>query len=67
MRTFEQYLESLGEEGQEFLTEKKKWIPKDLKKGRCTPFPNPDCPEDSPQGRLAKTFKKHHGFHKKKD
>lgn len=42
------------------------WIPKDLKKGRCTPAPNPDCPVGSPQYNLAMTFKKHHGFHKKK-
>ena len=39
------------------------WIPKDLKKGRCTPAPNPDCPVGSPQYNLAMTFKKHHGFH----
>lgn len=41
-----------------------KWIPKNLKKGRCTPLGNPDCPPGSPQYNLAKTFKKHHGFHK---
>ena len=45
---------------------KKKWIPKNLKKGRCTPAPNPNCPVGSPQYNLAKTFKKHHGFHKGK-
>jgi len=45
---------------------KKKWIPKNLKKGRCTPAPNPDCPKGSPQYNLAMTFKKYHGFHKKK-
>lgn len=39
------------------------WIPKNLKKGRCTPLGNPDCPEGSPQYNLAVTFKKHHGFH----
>lgn len=39
------------------------WIPKHLKKGRCTPAPNPDCPKGSPQYNLAMTFKKHHGFH----
>lgn len=39
------------------------WIPKDLKKGRCTPAPNADCPVGSPQYNLAMTFKKHHGFH----
>ena len=38
---------------------KKNWIPKDLKKGRCTPAPNPDCPVGSPQYNLAQTFKKH--------
>ena len=38
---------------------KKKWIPKNLKKGRCTPMPNPDCPVGSPQYNLGKTFKKH--------
>ena len=37
---------------------KKKWIPKNLKKGRCTPAPNPDCPVGSPQYNLAMTFKK---------
>ena len=41
------------------------WIPNDLKKGRCTPAPNPDCPKGSPQYNLAMTFKKHHGFHEK--
>jgi len=40
------------------------WIPKNLKKGRCTPMGTPECPEGSPQYNLAKTFKKHHGFHK---
>ena len=45
----------------------KKWIQKaHLKKGRCTPAPNPDCPKGSPQYNLAQTFKKHHGFHKPK-
>lgn len=39
------------------------WIPKHLKKGRCTPAPNADCPVGSPQYNLAMTFKKHHGFH----
>lgn len=49
------------------MAEKKKnWIPKNLKKGRCTPAPNPNCPVGSPQYNLAQTFKKHHGFHKKK-
>ena len=41
-----------------------KWIPKNLKKGRCTPAPNADCPVGSPQYNLAMTFKKHNGFHK---
>ena len=39
------------------------WIPKNLKKGRCTPLGKPGCPPGSPQYNLAKTFKKHHGFH----
>ena len=39
----------------------KDWIPKNLKKGRCTPMPNPDCPVGSPQYNLGKTFKKHAG------
>lgn len=39
---------------------KKKWIPKDLEEGRCTPgSPNYDCPKGSPQYNLAQTFKKH--------
>jgi hypothetical protein len=44
-----------------------KWIQGAIKNpGRCTPgSPNYDCPEGSPQWRLAQTFKKHHGFHKK--
>jgi len=42
---------------------KKNWIPKNLKKGRCTPLGKPGCPPGSPQYNLAKTFKKHHGFH----
>ena len=37
---------------------KKNWIPKNLKKGRCTPMPNPDCPVGSPQYNLGMTFKK---------
>lgn len=41
------------------------WIPKHLKKGRCTPLGNPDCRPGTPQYNLAVTFKKHHGFHKK--
>lgn len=41
----------------------KHWIPKNLKKGRCTPMPNPDCKPGTPQYNLAKTFKKYHGFH----
>ena len=39
----------------------KNWIPNDLKEGRCTPAPNPDCPVGSPQYNLAMTFKKHAG------
>lgn len=44
-----------------------KWIQGAVKHpGRCTPgSPNYDCPKGSPQWRLAQTFKKHHGFHKK--
>jgi len=42
---------------------KKNWIPKNLKKGRCTPMGTSRCPAGSPQYNLAKTFKKHHGFH----
>jgi len=42
---------------------KKNWIPKNLKKGRCTPMGTSQCPKGSPQYNLAKTFKKHHGFH----
>jgi len=41
----------------------KNWIPKHLKKGRCTPMGTEKCPVGSPQYNLAKTFKKHHGFH----
>lgn len=48
------------------MAEKKNWIPKNLKKGRCTPLGKPGCPKGSPQYNLALTFKKHHGFHKKK-
>ncbi len=43
----------------------KHWIPKKLKKGRCTPMGTAECPPGSPQYNLAKTFKRHHGFHKK--
>lgn len=46
---------------------KKHWIPKNLKKGRCTPMGTKRCPVGSPQYNLAKTFKKHHGFHKKEE
>lgn len=36
-----------------------KWIQDAVKHpGRCTPFPNPDCPVGSPQYKLAKRFKK---------
>ena len=54
-----------GEVNYGYMAKGGKWIPKDLKKGRCTPAPNPDCPVGSPQYNLAMTFKKHHGFHKK--
>ena len=40
------------------MATKKNWIPKKLKKGRCTPAPNPNCPVGSPQYNLAQTFKK---------
>ncbi len=46
-----------------FASGEKKWIPKNLKNGRCTPLGNPRCPKGSPQYNLAVTFKKHHGFH----
>ena len=46
---------------------KKNWIPKHLHKGRCTPMGTAKCPPGSPQYNLAKTFKKHHGFHKKEN
>ncbi len=45
---------------------KKNWIPKNLKKGRCSSMGSADCPVGSPQYNLAKTFKKHHGFQKTK-
>ncbi len=58
IKTFIEFLESQGELGQKILTEKN-WIKGAIKHpGRCTPFPNPDCPKDSPQGRLAQRFKK---------
>lgn len=60
---------AMGKEGGTILPVLRKggnWIPKKLHKGRCTPAPNPDCPVGSPQYNLAMTFKKHHGFHKKK-
>lgn len=39
----------------------KKWIPKNLKKGLCTPMTKSTC---TPRRKaLARTFKKHHGFH----
>jgi hypothetical protein len=47
-----------------FMASGGNWIPSNLKKGRCTPAPNLDCPKGSPQYNLAMTFKKHHGFHK---
>jgi hypothetical protein len=52
--------EEEGEEGEGKSAAKKKWIPKDLEEGRCTPgSPNYDCPKGSPQYNLAQTFKKH--------
>jgi hypothetical protein len=42
----------------------KDWIPKKLHKGRCADMGSSSCPVGSPQYNLAKTFKKHHGFHK---
>lgn len=41
-----------------------KWIPHNLKKGRCDNPGDEECPKGSPQYNLAMTFKKHHGFHK---
>ena len=50
-------------ENEQTLTEKK-WIQKaHLKKGRCTPAPNPDCPKGSRQYALAMRFK-HGDLHK---
>lgn len=44
---------------QQDLLDEKKWIQKaHLKKGRCTPAPNPDCPVGSRQYALAMRFKK---------
>ncbi len=45
---------------------KAKWIPSNLKKGRCANPGDAKCPKGSPQYNLAMTFKKHHGFHSKK-
>jgi len=57
MRTFDEFLKeidaSLYEEAK-----KKNWIQGAVKNpGRCTPAPNPDCPEGSPQYNLAMRFK----------
>lgn len=51
------------------MAAKKNWIagavnPKH--KGRCKNPGSKQCPEGSPQYRLAMTFKKHHGFNNKK-
>lgn len=61
MRTFSEFLEhKVLEEGKK----KKKWIQgAHLKKGRCTPAPNPDCPKGSRQYALAMRFK-HGDIHK---
>lgn len=65
-KSFTEFLQEKGflvNEGKK----KKKWIQKAIKHpGRCTPAPNPDCPEGSPQYNLAMRFKKHE-FKKKKD
>ena len=46
------------------LTEKAKWIKGAIKHpGRCKHMGSAACPAGSPQYNLAKTFKKHHGFH----
>lgn len=54
-----------AEQGPQGEMKKGGWIPKHMHKGRCTPLGKPGCPKGSPQYNLAKTFKKHHGFHKK--
>jgi hypothetical protein len=57
MKTFQEFLEAKGDEAK-FVLDEKNWIKGAIKHpGRCTPFPNPDCPKDSPQGRLAQRFK----------
>jgi hypothetical protein len=44
---------------QEVVLNEKNWIQSaHLKKGRCTPAPNPDCPKGSRQYALAQRFKK---------
>lgn len=49
------------------MATKKNWIAGAVKHpGRCKVMGSPECPKGSPQYNLAKTFKKHHGFHKKK-
>lgn len=48
-------------------TTKKNWIQGAIKHpGRCKNPGNAACPKGSPQYNLAMTFKKHHGFNKKK-
>jgi hypothetical protein len=61
MKTFSEFLENkVLEESKK----KKKWIQgAHLKKGRCTPAPNPDCPKGSRQYALAMRFK-HGDIHK---
>lgn len=45
----------------------KHWIQSAVKHpGRCADMGSSECPKGSPQYNLAKTFKKHHGFHKGK-
>jgi hypothetical protein len=52
MTTFKEYYESR-------IQNEEKWLQKaHLKKGRCTPAPNPKCPKGSRQYALAMRFKK---------
>ncbi len=56
MKTF---IEFLKEKDISLDEKKKDFIQKAVKHpGRCTPAPNPDCPEGSPQYNLAMRFKK---------
>lgn len=67
MRTFVEFLQEKGDEAK-WLLDEKNWIAGAVNpehKGFCTPMSKPTC---TPRRKaLAKTFKKHHGFHKKKD